>query len=353
MHAIMHVLNVVFTKDSGRVAQTALHYAQALARAGVASSTITAPDAAINPALDTLELHRLSFNSWGRYDPLAMLKLWQLAREFGAGAIICHGTRAMTLAKMGLKDRIPILYVQHDDNFKHSIQADYLLCLTKTIALEAELLGMDKTHIHLMPMMVTLPEQLHPHHLYQRPPIIGAMGDMVKENGFDHLLRTASVMNARGLRYQLVIAGEGSALPELTALAEALNISRTVQFVPPPETPQDFFQNIDIFVSPAHVNHIGWMSMQAMAHGLVCITTNTQGALECMHHGENAYIVERNDEQALALAIEHVLSDPSLAADLAAAGQQHMARHYALDAHTIRLQEMLGSLQNEVYNIAA
>lgn len=343
----------MLAKNDGRLEQTATHYAQALSRAGIGNSTITLTDAPVNAKLDALALHRISFQSWGGYDPFAILKLWHLARDMKADILICHGHHALNLALLGLKDRLPIIYVQQDTNFKHAQKADYLFCVTKAIMLEAELSGMEKQQLFHMPMMVTLPENLQPHCLYQRPPVIGALGHFTRENGFDILLQAAQIMNTRGLRYRLLIAGTGDELPKLEALAEELHITRTVEFAAWPEDIPAFFGEMDIFVSPSHYKHVGYILMQAMAHGLACISTDTEGPGEFLHHTEDALIVERNNPEALALAIERVLTDLELAAEIAGAGQQLMARHYSLDACSIRLQDALNALPNPELNIVS
>jgi glycosyltransferase involved in cell wall biosynthesis len=344
-----HVLNIMLGRQQGRLEEAAIAYAMAMRQAGITCTTITATKAWANDRLDALELPRISFSNLGSFDPLAALKLWHLAHHTDADLLLCHGNRALRLALWGLKHRIRLIAVAQNFRLKHVLKADAAFCATKAIMLEAELQGMDKTQLTHMPHMVHMPDHLQAHTMHQRPPVIGCIGHLTRENGLDNLLEAASIMNQRGLHYEILIAGDGEELPRLEALVEERHLSRTVRFAGFVENSAEFFSQIDLFVQPAHHKLVGSMMMQAMAYGLSCVSTHTQGPGEFAHHGIDALLVERNNPEALALAIERVLTDGNLAADIAGAGQLLMARHYSMDAFAMRLQDAIEDLPVETF----
>lgn len=330
-------------RGRGGIEQASIDYAEALRLAGDEATTITSTEAWVNDTLDSRQLARISFSNLGYWDPFAMLKLRQIARSIEADIAICHGGRAFRLAMHGLRGVCAVIMVTHNYSLAHIHRADGVMAITKNLALEAELAGIPADRIFHMPNMVRLADSLQPHTLYQRPPVIGALGRMVRKKGFDVLLRAAAIMNARGLQFSLRIGGDGEERAALEALANELGITRTVTFTGWVEDPRSFYNDIDVFVLPSHHESFGIVLIEAMSAGLACVTTDAEGPSEIAHNNEDALIVERNNPEAMALAIERVLSDATLAAHLATNGQQLVAKHYSMDAMARRLREALDS----------
>jgi colanic acid/amylovoran biosynthesis glycosyltransferase len=67
---------------------------------------------------------------------------------------------------------------------------------------------------------------------------------------------------------------------------------------------------------------------QALACGLAVITTRHSGLPEQVIDGENGFLVEEGDWQALAERIVHVARHPELLPGMSAAGRRHVAEHY-------------------------
>lgn len=349
----MRVLNIMLGRKAGGIEQASVDYAEALQRAGHETFTVTSTDAWVNRKLDDALLPRISFSNMGYWDPIAAYKLRQIARAAQAEIAISHGNRALKIGALALRGICPLSYVTHNYNIKHIRKADLVFTITRALALEAELAGTPPEHIFHIPNMVRIPDALQPHTLYQRPPVIGTMGRMVRNKGFDVLLRAAAIMNARGLQFSLRIGGDGEERAALEALTQELGIRRTVTFTGWIENPKEFYNAIDIFVLPSHHEPFGIVLIEAMCAGLACITTDAEGPSEIVHHGEDALMVPRHDPEAMALAIERVLTDHALAAELAAKGQELVAKHYSMDAMARRLHEALQSVPHSSIEMAA
>ncbi len=350
----MRVLNIMLGQKAGGIEQACVDYAEALTLGGHEALCITSTDAWVNAKCDAALLTRVSFSNMGYWDPFAMLKLRHLARAAEGEVAICHGGRAFRLASRALRGICPVIMVTHNYSLKDILRADAVFTITRALALDVELAGVAPEKIFHLPNMVRIPDQLQPHTLYQRPPVIGAMGRMVRKKGFDVLLRAAAIMNARGLQFSLRIGGDGEERAALEALAEELRITRTVTFTGWVEDPVAFYREIDVFALPSHHEPFGIVLIEAMAAGLACVSTDAEGPSEILHHAEDGWVVPRNDPEALALGLERVLSDPELAASLACGGQQHVAKHYSMQAMARRLNDALDAIDKpQLLEVAA
>ncbi len=349
----MRVLNILLSKDDGLIERTAVDYAGALQLASHETLSITSTEAWVNEPLDYAGHLRASFASFASWDPIAIYKLRQLARAYEVHLAICHDERAVRLARKALRGICPIVYVAHTHDAELVARADSVMATTRAVALEAELTGMPKEYVFHIPYVVTLAETLHPHTMYQRPPVIGTQAAFTRESGVDLLLRAVAIMNTRGLQFTIRIGGDGPERAACEALAESLGIARTVTFTGPVEDNHAFFGELDFYVAPAHHDLFGTTLLQAMAAGLPCVSTDAEGPMEMLHANEDALIVARNEAEMLALALERLITDHAFAGELATRGQQMVAKHYSLSAMARRLHDALDALPTEYLRINA
>ena len=78
-----------------------------------------------------------------------------------------------------------------------------------------------------------------------------------------------------------------------------------------------------------------------MAAGVPVITTMISGIPELIEDGVDGLLVEPRDAAGLAAAIDRVLSEPELAARLAAAGRCKVERDFDMRVNSERIVKML------------
>jgi len=69
----------------------------------------------------------------------------------------------------------------------------------------------------------------------------------------------------------------------------------------------------DIFLNTTNVDNRPVSVLEAMACGLCVVSTNVGGIPSLLQHEENALLVPRDDHEAMAGAIERILTEPGLA----------------------------------------
>jgi glycosyltransferase involved in cell wall biosynthesis len=168
-----------------------------------------------------------------------------------------------------------------------------------------------------------------------RDPAIGPrvlyVGRLAPEKGVDVLFEGFRKLASRipGPPPTLTLAGAdfhgspyGDAL--LRRIRESEVGSRVITPGYVPYGPQLFalYDQSDVFALASHTEGFPQSLLEAMARGLPVVSTSVGGVPRVLRDGDNGLLVPPNDAAKLAAALERVVSDPSLAARLSAAGQR-------------------------------
>jgi glycosyltransferase involved in cell wall biosynthesis len=145
--------------------------------------------------------------------------------------------------------------------------------------------------------------------------IIGAVGRLNHQKGFDVLVQAASQLKQGGRPWRLVIAGEGPEMPMLRDLAVKLNVK--VSFLGRVEDMPSALSGFDVYVQSSRFEGLSNALLEAMATGLPCVATSVDGTLDFGHDGENLLLVAPEDAPALAAGLDRLLENAALRAKLA------------------------------------
>jgi glycosyltransferase involved in cell wall biosynthesis len=169
---------------------------------------------------------------------------------------------------------------------------------------------------------------------------------LVPVKGHRHLLDAAARLAARGIAFELWLAGDG---PEAAALARRIGLLglgdrvRRLGVVPHAELLRLYRERrVDCVVLPSldlggglHEG-ISVALIEAMAYGVPAIATRTGGLPELLGGGAGV-LVPAADADALADALERVLGSAPLRAELARAGRRRIEDEFDVAAITLEL----------------
>jgi glycosyltransferase involved in cell wall biosynthesis len=341
----MTILNLMLGSGRGGLEQAAFDYAEALAHVRIPSLSLLSPGAWVEAPFTAAGLAHETLPNIARWDPRAILRLRQLAREHKARAIICHGNRAISLALFALKGRVPIIAVAHNYSTRRFSRVDACFAITQHLA--THLRKGDAKQISLMPNMVRIPASVQ-RPAFQTPPVIGTLGRFQHKKGFDVLLDALAILAQRGIAYAARIGGDGAEQEALIKRAEAYGILDRVTFTGWVKDKDVFFEQLDLFVLPSRQEAFGLTLIEAMAHSVPVVTTDAHGPREIAHHGKDALVIPHSDPEAMADAIATLLSNPATASRLGAAGRALVEREYTLEAMGQRLQTALQPYMSQV-----
>lgn len=163
-------------------------------------------------------------------------------------------------------------------------------------------------------------------------PLILAVGRLVPKKGLNDLISACALLRARGVPFRCAIVGEGplrqaletqireAALEGAVSLLGAMAHDRLLALY---GTAQLFALSPRI-MEDGDRDGIPNVLAEAMAAGLPVVSTRVSGIPELVDHGETGLLVGPTDPDALADAIEHLLSHPTEGQRLGAAARRKM-----------------------------
>ena len=163
-----------------------------------------------------------------------------------------------------------------------------------------------------------------------------------RQKGFEVMLRAFEQLASELDDAHLIVAGDGRDRGLLRSLPREVR-GRIVRLgtVPHGELPR-YHAAADAFASPATGQEsFGIVLVEAMAAGVPVVATDIAGYREVVRDGVDGLLVPPNDADALAAALRRVLSEPELAAALAAAGRAR-AETFSWPAVVPRLEAVYG-----------
>jgi glycosyltransferase involved in cell wall biosynthesis len=329
----LRILNVMLGRGLGGLEQALLDYAMALTQCGHEVHNVVHPDAALRPALEANGATLHSQQHAGAWDPLAAMRLRRLLRQLRPNISIAHGNRALSLLR--LAGAAPVGAVLANYKIKCTgIAAAF--CPTLDLRRHAIEQGVSPVRAYHVPYMVDVPP-VPRQHAWRAPPIIGTMGRFVAKKGFDVFIGALARLQAQGAAFRGILAGDGPERAALERLSAHCGIDNVLSFPGWVTEKRGFFDGIDLFCLPSHHEPFGIVLIEAMAHALPIVATDSEGPIEILRDGVDGLIVPRGDVAGLAHSLGTLIADQNGAASLAANAYRQALATYDLPRVGARL----------------
>ncbi len=180
-------------------------------------------------------------------------------------------------------------------------------------------------------------------------PRLIAVGRHVEKKGFDLLITALEILQKQGLALECRIIGENG--PVSDALARQIasaGLGNLVTLDPPlPHAHlRACYAEADIFVLPCRIDDSGDRDgipnvlAEAMATGLAVVSTDVSGIPELVRNDENGLLVAPDDAQALASALERLVSDVELRGRLGAAAVATISEKFDADRTILKMDRL-------------
>jgi glycosyltransferase involved in cell wall biosynthesis len=137
------------------------------------------------------------------------------------------------------------------------------------------------------------------------------VGALVPHKDHVTLLHAARRVANRFPALHWVIAGDGELRPVLEWLASELDLTDRVHFLGQVAHPLRVIADADVYVMSSREEGLGTSVLDAMARGIPVASTSAGGLPEMLHPGAGILVPPRNPE-ALAGAVQRILSDAEL-----------------------------------------
>jgi len=180
--------------------------------------------------------------------------------------------------------------------------------------------------------------------LGSRPPTVLCVARMYPRKRLDVLLRAGARLRGRIPGVRVRIVGDGPESARLRALSAGLGLEETVTFLGEISRSALAVEYVgaDCFCLPTVQEGFGLVFAEAMAAGLPIVACRTAAVPEVVEDGRTGLLVSPNDPEELARAMERVLANAEVRAELGAAGRRRV-EDFDLDRVAARLLETLPS----------
>lgn len=148
-------------------------------------------------------------------------------------------------------------------------------------------------------------------------PVIGAVGRLSPEKGFDVAIRALrDVPEAT-----LVIVGGGSEQAGLEELAREVGVAERLELIGWSDEPRRYLAGFDAFVLPSRQEGFPLAVVEAMLAGVPVVAADVGSVGEAVVDGETGLLAPAGDAQAFAERLRRLLSEPELARQLGENGR--------------------------------
>jgi glycosyltransferase involved in cell wall biosynthesis len=174
--------------------------------------------------------------------------------------------------------------------------------------------------------------------------VIGAVGRLEAEKGFDVLIRAVHALRLRGLDAHLVIVGDGGERGNLVRLTTELRVSDRVQLLGWQADVRGFFEAMDVFALSSHREGLPNVLLEAMALEVPVVATRVNGIPRLIQDGRNGFLVEPGDVDGLTTALAGLLNNEALRVVFRTAGRRTVETRYSFATRIERLARIYDEL---------
>ena len=156
-------------------------------------------------------------------------------------------------------------------------------------------------------------------------------GRLMPQKNQKMLIDAFSTIHKTHPEYVLDIYGEGSLRETLQQRIDDLGLTDAVALKGNVLNIHEEIADAELFVLPSDFEGLSNALLEAMMMGLPCIATNCAGCDEVIRSGENGILIPVGDQRALEKAMEKLITDSALAAQLGKTAKEDSAQ-FAVDA---------------------
>ena len=176
---------------------------------------------------------------------------------------------------------------------------------------------------------------------------VGYIGRLSEGKRFHDLLDAVALLRRKGVRVELVAAGNfvddayKAKIEERLLLPELKN---AVQLLGYQENLDSVYASIDMLAVPSANEPFGRVVIEAMAHGIPCVGNDSGGIPEIISQGETGLMVPLGDVPALAFMIEELMTDGEKRFRLRDNALRMVAERFTIEAQIEQLDECYRSI---------
>ena len=177
--------------------------------------------------------------------------------------------------------------------------------------------------------------------------IIVTVGRLVKEKGFDRLLKVHRNLIHDGLEHELWIIGEGKERKNLENYIKKYKLNKTVKLVGYVENPYKYIKKADIFVCSSRVEGLSSAVLEATILGKPIVSTNCPGTSDILGNNNEGAIIVENSVKGIYDGIKEMLQDEGIRKEYQERIKSR-AQYFKIDYAIENIEKILDMKENDI-----
>jgi glycosyltransferase involved in cell wall biosynthesis len=298
----------------------------------------------------------------GNFDPWAVLKLMSLYQKKRVDIVHTHSTAdswiASTAAKLSSR-RPKVVRTRHlscafNNRLIYNFMADRVITVGKSTRQymirekkirEEKVLtiptGVDLDRFDPAGVQKNLREELG---LSPQIPIFGTVAVFRRLKGHQYLLEATRIILRSCPEARVLLVGDGPQKKNLLRVIEANGLRSAVIMPGFREDVAQVLKTLDVFVFPSIEEALGTAILEAMAMERPIVATRVGGIPEIVREGENGFLVDPEDAEALAARIIFLLQHKEMGEEMGKRGRQFVETYHDNRSMVSRLEELYFTL---------
>ncbi len=174
--------------------------------------------------------------------------------------------------------------------------------------------------------------------------VIGAVGRLMPEKGFNHLIRAAQTLINEGYDIEVWIAGKGNSHDDLQKMIIELNLQDRVKLFGFCSDMIGFYHALDMYVLSSLREGLPNVVLEACSMRVPVVSTLVAGIPKMLTDGINGMLCPIADIEKLTDAMRKVVKNPDLRENLSQAGRKLIEEEYTFKARMNKVKAIYDKL---------
>jgi len=161
--------------------------------------------------------------------------------------------------------------------------------------------------------------------------VIGAIGRLSEEKGFNYLLEAIALLHRAGINIRLVLVGDGPLKDKLQQLAVSLGIDRIVLFIGYLANASQYLDCFDVLVISSLSEGLPITLLESMRAGIPVISTRVGGIPDVIVNDKSGILVSPGNPNELRDAIILVMKNPKITYSMIKQAKSLFNNNYSSD----------------------
>lgn len=171
--------------------------------------------------------------------------------------------------------------------------------------------------------------------------LVGAIGRMVKEKGFEWLIKAAAELESAGFgkKVNYLLVGDGPLKAKLQKMSFDMKLGRKIFFTGFTDDVSGVLKDLDVLAVPSEFEPFGNVVLEGMYAGVPVVASKVGGVKEIITDGQDGIFIEPKNSSAIAGAIQQIRSNNELRAKISTNGKQKVTSYFNIRRTVNEIEE--------------